>query len=317
MLLFGIIVARWIAGWGLVTVHVTNAPLSTVIASIARQAHVRLETSLDLTKPVSLDVDRVPLAEALDDLAIRTDTSWRLVYLAAPTKIALESGVISLRATGKLEDWSTYFYPQPPFADSTGGAAIDPRTLSLTLEGSDKSLPPLLNEAAQKSGVLVAFPKDWTPAVAKLPRPNQVRNLIPALVQSVHGKSAEIFFLADRERRERRPQPDAPATAEQDQPPPMNPLWIEQRQLAEIAKLPPEKQAEAKQAIGERKALMAEMQKLSPEERRAKWQALMSDPDRMEKMADRMLLRDSKMTSQQRIGRAMNYIQRKAAAKGQ
>lgn len=319
MLLFGIIVARWIAGWGLVTIHVTDAPLGTVIASMAKQAHVRIETSLDLTKPVSLDVDRVPVAEAIDDLAVRAEASWRLVYLAAPSKADLETALITLRGTGKVDDWTTYFYPQPPFADAAGGETVDPRYLTLSLEGTDKGLSLLLNEAAQKSGALIAFPKDWSAAVSRLPKPNQVRKAIPSLVQSAHGKSSELFLITERGRRDRPPQGEAPpATAQQqDQPPPMNPAWIEQRQLAQIAKLPPEKQAAAKQELAERKALFADMQKLSPEERRAKWQAMMADPDRMEKMADRMLIRDSKMTTQQRINRAVNYITRKAAAKGQ
>ena len=316
LLLLVAIVARWISGWGLVTVHVTNVPLGTVIASIARQAGVRVETSLDLTKPVSLDVDHVPVAEALSSLSIRTESSWRLVYLAAPTKAELDNAVISLRGTGKVDDWTSYFYPQPPFADAAGGEAVDPRYLALSLEGTDKGLPPLLNEAAQKSGALILFPKDWAPAASSIPKANQVRKTIPSLVQSVHGKSAELFLLADRERREWQPRPDD-STTDLDQPPPMNPLWIEQRQLAQIAKLPPEKQAEAKQEQAERKTMFAEMKDLSPEERRAKMQAMMADPDRMEKMADRMLLRDAQMTTQQRINRAVNYIQRKAAAKGQ
>ena len=319
MLLLGIIVARWVAGWGLVTIHVTDAPLGTVITSIAKQGHVRIETSLDLTKPVSLDVDRVPVSEAIDDLAVRADASWRLVYLAAPTKADLETALISLRGTGKVDDWTTYFYPQPPFADAAGGETVDPRYLALSLEGTDKGLPPLLNEAAQKSGALIAFPKDWSPAVSRLPKPNQVRKAIPSLVQSTHGKISELFLITERGRRDRPPQGEAPPSTaqQQDQPPPMNPAWIEQRQLAQIAKLPPEKQVAAKQELAERKAMFADMQKLSPEERRAKWQAMMADPDRMEKMADRMLIRDSKMTTQQRINRAVNYLTRKASAKGQ
>lgn len=315
LLLLIMIVANWISGWGLVTVHETNAPLGKVIASIAHQAGVRVETSLDLTKPVSLDVDRVPVADALEKLAIRTNSSWRLVYLAAPTKGDLDTAVISLRGSGKVDDWTTYFYPQPPFADVTGGEAVDPRYLTVSLEGTDKGLPRLLNEAAQKSGAQILFPKDWAPAASRIPKPNQVRKTIPSLVKSVYGKTTELFFLTDRERREGRPRPDD-SVANQEQAP-MNPLWIEQRQLAQIAKLPPEKQAEAKKDLADRKAMFAEMKNLSPEERRAKWQAMMADPDRMEKMADQRLLRDANMTTQQRIDRAMNYIQRKATAKGQ
>ncbi len=315
LLLFGIIIARWIAGWGLVTVHVSNAPLGTVITSIAKQGHVSIETSLDASKLVSLDVDRVPVAVAIDALAARVDASWRLVYLAAPNKIALQAALISLRGSGKVDDWTTYYYPQPPFTDVTGGEVVDPRTLALSLDGPDKNLAPLMNEAAQKSGAMIAFPKDWSPAASTLPKPNQVRKTIPALVSSVHGASSELFFLADRAPRGGDTPPRGEGAGTPDQQPPFNPVWAEQRQLAQIAKLPPSQQAEAKKEMDDRKAFFSEMQKLSPEERRAKFQAMMSDPDRMAKMADRMLMRDAKMTAEQRINRAVNYINRKASAK--
>jgi hypothetical protein len=42
---------------------------------------------------------------------------------------------------------------------------------------------------------------------------------------------------------------------------------------------------------------------------------LMANPEIAEKMQDRRLLRDSKMTAQQRISRAVNYFERKAAVK--
>jgi len=320
LLLLGIIIARWIAGWGLVTVHVTNVPLSTVIASIAKQGHVTIESSLDTTKLVSLDVDRVPVAVAIDDLAERADASWRLVYLAAPNKIAVETALVTLRGSGKLDDWTTYYFPQPPFADATGGEVVDPRTLALSLEGPDKNLSPLMNEAAQKSGAMIAIPKDWSPAASKLPKPNQVRKAIPSLVQSVHGASTELFFLTDRGRRGGGGPPrgdDGGGPGQQDQRPEFNPAWMEQRQLAQIAKLPPAQQPAAKKQLEDRKAFFAEMQKLSPEERRAKFQAMMADPDFMDKVADQMVLRAANQSAEQRINRAVNYINRKAAAKTQ
>ncbi len=312
LLLFGILVARWISGWGLVTVHVTDVPLGKVIASIVRQGHVPIETSLDPNKLVSLDVSRVPVAEAIDTLAIRADASWRLVYLAAPTKPAISNALVSLRGSGKLDDWITYFYPQPPFADASAGGVTDPRYLSLSIEGSGQTLPQLLNQAAQKSGVMTAFPKDWDPLATKVPDPNQVRKIIPTLVKSVHGKSAEIFLITERGRRGGGP---GEGTSTEQELPAMNPDWIEMRQLAQIEKLPPAQQPEAKKEFQERKALATSMKSLSSEERRAKWQQMMSDPDRMEKMADRRLLRDAKQTAQQRITRAVNYLNNKASIK--
>ena len=314
MLLFGILVARWIAGWGLVTIHVQDAPLGKIIASIARQGHVRIESSLDLTKLVSLDVDRVTPAQAVDILSIRTDSSWRVVYLAAPTKADLNVAVISLRGSGKIEGWNTHYYPMPSFAGDDG-QALDPRFLDLKIEGPDTDLSKLLDEAAQKGGVMTAAPTDWSPAAQRLPKENQVRKVLPALIGSVHGKEAEFFFLAERHRR-------GPSEAVQendggDQPPrfaAMNPDWRDQRALAQIQLLPPAERPGAKKELDDRKALFASMKNLAPEERRAKMREMMNNPDAMDKMADRMLLRQANQTAEQRINRAVNYLNNKAAA---
>jgi hypothetical protein len=311
LLLFGSLIARWIGEWGLVTVHVKNAPLGKIIASISRQGHVQVETSMDLTKPVSLDVDRVPVAKAIDILAIRTDSSWRLIYLAAPTKLDLGAAVLSMKSGGKVDDWTTYDY-HIPFDAVDSEVVIDPRYSKLTLEGPDQSLSLLLNQAAQKGGVVTAFPKDWLPTVSRIPDSNQVRKIIPGLVSAAHGKSEEFFFLADRDHQSH----DKPVAEDQPQLP-MNPEWIEQRALAQIDLLPPEKKAEAKKDLAERKALFADMQKLSPEERRSKWKELMANPDFIDKMANYRLMRDANMTADQRISRAQNYIVRKTAMKGQ
>ena len=86
--------------------------------------------------------------------------------------------------------------------------------------------------------------------------------------------------------------------------------------MAQIKHLPPAQQTEAKKEIEDRKALFAQVKDLPPEERRAKMRELMSTPDFMDKMADRMLLRSAKMTAQQRISRAVNYLNQKAAVQG-
>ncbi len=128
LLLLGILIARWIAGWGLVTIHVVNAPVGKVISSIAHQGHVRIESSLDPTKLVSMDVDQVTPVVAIDILATRTDASWRVAYLVAPTKAALTAAMTSLCGSGTIDDWITYYYPTPPFTGENA-QALDPRFL--------------------------------------------------------------------------------------------------------------------------------------------------------------------------------------------
>jgi hypothetical protein len=316
MLLLGILMARWIAGWGLVTIHVTNAPCGKVIASIARQGHVRIESSLDPTKLISMDVDRVTPVVAIDILAIRSDASWCIAYLLAPTKAALTAALTSLCGRGTMDDWMIHDYPAPPFTGENG-QALDPRFLELTIEGADMDLSKLLDEIAQKGGVMTALPKDWTPTVQDLPKPNEVCKVLPSLVRSVHGNMAEFFFLTERQR-----QGSAEAGQKNNggdqtaQFSAMNSEWREQHQLAEIKLLPHEEQPAAQKAFNDRKAFFASMKSLSPEERRVKWQEMMNNADFQEQMQNMQLLRQAKQTEQQRINRAVNYINHKTAVLG-
>ena len=314
LLLAGLLIARWIAAWGLVTIHVKEAPLGKVIASIARQGRVRIESSLDPTAPVSLDVDNVTAIQAIDLLSSRTDASWRLVYLAAPGQGDLNAAVLALRGAGIIDGWTTDFYPGPPF-QGENGLALDPRRLSLSLEGTGQDLPQMLDQAAQKSGAMTALPKDWNPIVAKFPKPGTVSTVIPKLIEENHGKVAEFFYLAERPHRQGGERPEGEQNV-QGGPvwEKMNIDWSDQRQLAQIALLPKADQPEAKKRMAERKTMMAEMQGLTPEQRRVKWQQMMENPDKLLQMMDQQLLRQTQRSPEQQINRAVNYINRRAAA---
>ena len=59
--------------WGLVTVKVTDAPLNKVISSIEWQGWVKIYTNLPPDSKVTMYVDHVPLAEAMETLAANVD----------------------------------------------------------------------------------------------------------------------------------------------------------------------------------------------------------------------------------------------------
>jgi hypothetical protein len=63
------IINQFYWNWGLITVKVTDAPLSKVIKSIEWQGWVKVCTNLPLDQKVSMYVDHVPLAEAMETLA--------------------------------------------------------------------------------------------------------------------------------------------------------------------------------------------------------------------------------------------------------
>ena len=59
--------------WGLITVKVQDAPLSKVIKSIEWQGWVKIYTNLPPDAKVTMYVDHVPLAEAMESLAANVD----------------------------------------------------------------------------------------------------------------------------------------------------------------------------------------------------------------------------------------------------
>jgi hypothetical protein len=326
VVLAAVLIGKWVAGWGLVTIHVKDAPLGRVISSIARQGHVRVESSFDPDRRITLDVDRVTPAEAIDTLALRTDASWRSVVLMAPKAVAFDPALASMKATGKAGDWVTLFYPAPPWIGS-GDAATDPALLEWTAEGGSLELPKLLDEAAQKTGVMIAYPAEWAPPLAKPPKSAPVAQALRAMAAGAGGKTLPLFLLTESRRPSRGGAPgnDAaqeggsagayPQTGAEGRRPQIKPEWMEQRALAQIKRLPAEERTAAKKEFYVMKAMFEQLKGLPPEERREKMRELMANPEIAEKMEDRRLLRESKMTAQQRITRAVNYLDRKAAAK--
>ena len=322
LLLLAILISRWISDWGLVTLHVKDEPLGKVLASIASQGHTHAKTSLDSTLPVSLDVDKVTPAVALDILSGRVDADVRVVYLAAPTKSALNAAITSLETTGKVADWTPHFYQGP---SAVGVIGTDPSTLELKIEGPDNQLPLLLDQAAQKTGVMTGTPQDWSPSVSKLPPTAPAGKVIKDLVGSAHGQLANFFFLTKQEWRNRRPQAEGSPQAEGGGQPQggdpfagmngqrsrMNPEWREARVQAQIKQLPPEAQAAAIKDVEEMKAVFKQMQGLSQEERRAKWEELMSNPDFADRMESRRAVRQQSQTAEQRIDRGISYLERR------
>lgn len=78
-----VMVWKWVAGWGYVTLDVHQVPLAKVIKSIEWQGGVKISTNADPATPVTLIVDHVPAYEAVDALATAIEAETRLAYVAA------------------------------------------------------------------------------------------------------------------------------------------------------------------------------------------------------------------------------------------
>lgn len=309
--------AWWIyGGWGLITVHVDGKPLSQVIKTIERQGGATIRTNMDVSTPVTLHVDRVPLTEAMESLSAVTESGWRLTYVFAQDKGTIVNVLGGVAAGTRPEGWKRVYYPVPPVMEEDD-LPSDPRNdIWNVSEPAEKTLQAYLEQAGRSVSASFLVPENWNPAVSKSLSSGKVGKLAPKLAQLAHGQVQEVFLLEQR----RRPEGQMAQRGEGGDSP-----WMgggegrreamEQRILAEIEKLPPEKRAAAKEELAERRQMFASMQDLTPEQRREKMREIFERPDIQERMEERESKRDARRTPEQRLQRFKSYVERKQQIK--
>jgi hypothetical protein len=324
--LLALFAAGWIAwqiyaGWGLVTLDVRNEPVAKVISSISRQGGIDIASNLDPSTPVTLKVKRVPPVEALDIVAVRTDASWRLAYLGAPDEKSIDAALTAFRAGSEAAGWSSYGSGGFAMVEPQSGAALDLRRVIWT-PSEPGGLPALLEEAAQKTGVLLAAPTDWKPSVSAPPA-GPIAKTALRLFRDAGGVSREVFLLRARPSRDDGDWDSGGRGGS----------WIgsgtgggwmralgdgkrtEERVEAQIALLPKSEQEKARVDASLMRQFWQEVRDLPEDQRRAKAQEFFNRPEVAERMDERRMAREAKMTPKQRVERAQRYLERKAAMK--
>lgn len=314
---------------GLITINVKDAPVASVVKSIQRQSGVRLVTNMPPESVVTMKVKRVPLAEAMDVLAARTDSQWRFAWLLAPSKTDISNALAQV-PNGRVEGWREF----------EGGRGMgmmtetspDPRQFEWKPETpTDGKLQPLLDQAAQKTGLLFAAPEAWDPNVAKLPPAGLVSKSIPALAKSIKGTAESAIFLTTFRRPQRQQQQagEAPrernfagggggrlfAAASPRARGQVNQAWAEERMEQQIRGLPKEERAEIKRDLDEMRKFWQEVRDLPEDQRRAKIREMMDRPEVQERMEERMAAAASRHSPQQRLKRYSRYVERKKKIK--
>jgi hypothetical protein len=324
--LLALFAAGWVAwniyaGWGLVTLDVRNEPVAKVISSISRQGGIDIASNLDPSTPVTLKVKRVPPVEALDIVAVRTDASWRLAYLGAPDEKSIDAALTAFRAGSEAAGWSSYGSGGFAMVEPQSGAALDLRRVIWT-PSEPGGLPALLEEAAQKTGVLLAAPTDWKPSVSAPPA-GPIAKTALRLFRDAGGVSREVFLLRARPSRDDGDWDSGGRGGS----------WIgsgtgggwmralgdgkrtEERVEAQIALLPKSEQEKARVDASLMRQFWQEVRDLPEDQRRAKAQEFFNRPEVAERMDERRMAREAKMTPKQRVERAQRYLERKAAMK--
>lgn len=337
---------NWISGWGLVTVDVVDARLSDVIRSIERQGGVKILTRVDPETPVSMDVYRVPPVEAVEVLAGWLDGQWSVAYVAAPAKDGVARGIDVLAMGGRGDsEFRRISYPTGMMG-VVSESVPDPRKIEWIVSPMEsQSLQGYLDQAAQKTGVMIAIPAEWNPDLARMPKSGAARSAIPAAISAVGGQSREVFLInvwggwgggeprsTNAEPGERgggdapltgrttsggtSPQPEAdnPRPAWRDRPEP-NPEWVAERVRAEIAQLPASERDEALNDFEEMRAFWTEVRALPDDQRRAAVEQYFDNPAVQARMERREIIRDGRRSPERRADRYRRYVDRKNARK--
>jgi len=301
--------------WGLITIQADKQPLSLIINQIQSQGHIILRTNLNPSTPVTMHVVRVPVSEALETLSAVTESRWRLNYFLAPDKTSLQTGITAIASGNKPDDWKVLYYRMPPMFLPANGVISDPRhDLWPEKKPADNSLQASLDGAAKMANVAFAFPEKWNPQVSFNPGTGDIAKTIPKLAKAAGGKTEQVFLLTKFDRGQA-PRGDRQA----DGPPPdeggqsRNIDWMADRAQAEINRLSGDDRVAAQALLDKMQAFWKQMQTLSPDERRSKWQELMNDPQIQDKMQQQQNQRDARNTPQQKMQRAQNYVDRKQA----
>ena len=310
------IVWYYYSNWGLITIHADKQPLSKIVSQIQWQGHVTLKTNLDPSTRVTMHVDRVPVSDALETLSVVTESRWRLNYFLAPDKAALRAGIEAIAAGNKPDDWKVIYYPFPQMFVPENGIIPDPRRDEWPAKAPEEAtLQANLDGAAKLAHVGFALPEKWNPAIASPPTSGLVSQAVPKLAGKAHGRMEPVFLLTKNERRQGRGEGG---------PPDGGPNWggggqgrdpdaMAERALAEINRLPAGEQAAAKAEFDSRQAFFKQLRDLPPDQRRAKMQELMNDPQMQDQMDKRQAQRDARNTPDQKLQRAQNYVDRKQA----
>ena len=320
---------RIYSGWGLVSLDFTDAPVGKVLSSISKQGGIEIATDLDPATSVTIQVRRVPPLDALDIVAVRTDSSWRLAYVGARGQAEIDTALGAFRAKQQAEGWTTHVAGGFNAVQSRSGAPLDLRRVEWQPQGGG-DLQSLLAQAAEETGVTLAAPTDWSSPVAAPPG-GQISDAVPALFDAAGGTSREVFLLrgpdpgeqAGEEGENWRGRRTWIGTAPRDDTREDNgrgrsfgdPERAAKRAEAQIKLLPREEQKTAREDVSMMRDFWQSVRELPDEQRRAKAQEFFNRPEVQERMEDRRLARYAKMTPKQRIERSQRYWERKAEAK--
>jgi hypothetical protein len=299
--------------------------LSKIVRSIEKQGHVTIKTNIDPNKPIFMNVDYVTLNEAMETLATVTDARWRLTYVLGPDKGAVSGALSAFESGNRDESWKHLYVPLPGGEDNSVGLA-DPRKDPWVVKpASEANLQAYLEQAARNVSASFWVPEAYNPPVKSAPRGGAITSSLSRLASASKSKYAEVILLqgsnrqADRGDRGDRERGDGgPRFAGNfggDRRGFGGGSAIDERLQNEINKMTGDQRLAAEAERDRRKRLLEDMKDLTPEQRQARFQDMMNNPEMQDRMEAAQNQRNNRNSPEQRIARGNSYLGRMAAAR--
>lgn len=101
-----------------VTLDVDGADLAQVVRKLEWQTWERIHVSPGVTRKITLKVQDVPLAKALEAIAAQAECEWRTLYPIYRDKPSLHTLLLKIEANPSSSLWTNYapHRPRPPFS---------------------------------------------------------------------------------------------------------------------------------------------------------------------------------------------------------
>ncbi len=324
-LIFGVIYHIW-ANWGLITIHANKMPLGKVIASMERQGHATIQTDIPLDVPVTMDIVRYTLPNALETLSTDTNSRWRMLFFVAGDKATLKQGESSWFGGQRPDGWRMVSFPMGGMfggvlaSDDEDAAPPDPRNDVWTPQTpAPAPVQTFFKEAAELTNAGFAFPETWNPTVKSMLHPGRVTKVVSKLVSYAGGKYDEVFFLSLNGRGggggyRGGGGDNGPNTADDDFRP--DPNLLAERTQNEINQLPPDQKAQAQQNFNTWKAFWQSLQGMTDDQRREAIEQRMQDPQVQDQIQNMQDGREGRMNHDERMQHFANYVNRKMSITG-
>jgi hypothetical protein len=312
-----------LSGWGTITLDYENRPLGTVLHSFTRQSSLKVLTDLDLSKPISVHVHRVPVTEALDALQASTESRGRLAFLIAPNQAGLQN-LISLMPRPSNQSGIKSLEYRMPLLFVPGTEELpqwrDPRDQVWTPSDlAKKDLRTLAEDVAQKTDIRIFFSESWNPSVLKSVSSGPLRSSLPSLAKASGGTGELVYLLPGQRSQNDSGGPTPPNTERWRQNgsegTPLSADAFAERLKNRSSGLSGDQAKEMQASVEESVKNYRNWLDLTSEEREKKIQEMMQDPNRQQRGSDRFSRAMRMMSPSQRASRYSGYNSQKEAVK--